>query len=98
MKSIKEIDWFEFNNRKRHYYGAVKVKIRLDDLESIMRAAKKTIIFYTEHDTYLGSGLTVDAKEMAEAFKRVSQQLKEIQQSAATNAEHKVAKEYIVKK
>lgn len=94
---IKEINWFEYRDRINTYYGATRVKVRLDELETIMRAAKKTIKFYLDHDSYLGGGLTVEAKEMAEAYKNMSRQLEAIQMAARSKAEEKVSKEYKIK-
>lgn len=97
MKELKEISWFEHKNRVSSYYGATRVKIRLDDLEAVMRAAKKTIKFYLDHDSYLGGGLTVEAKEMADAYRNVSRQLELVQKTAKSKAEEKVNKEYKIK-
>lgn len=94
---IKEINWFEYRDRISTYYGATRVKVRLDELEAIMRAAKKTIKFYLDHDSYLGGGLTVEAKEMAEAYKNMALQLEAIQKAAKLKAEEKVSKEYKIK-
>ena len=90
-------DTTEYKRKSRKLYNKSKVEVRLDELDLIMKAAKRCLEFAIANDTFLGSGLTVEDKEMASAYKSMNEYLINIREKAQTTVDKILKKKAGVK-
>jgi len=55
-----------------------KMYVPISDLKSVMKAAKRTLLFIAEHEILSQEGYYVDTSEMVAAYKRMNELLKEV--------------------
>lgn len=73
------------------------VRVKFNDLEQLLKATKRCLNFAIMSDTYLGGGLTVDDKKIAEAYKNVNNSVEKDKDKILFKAERKVSKRFKVK-
>ena len=93
----KKINGIEYSRKINEYYKETEVKIKLGDLDKIMTAASRMIKTAIEIDNYTCSGICVETKEIAQTYKKLKIELRDIRIKAQKEAEKKVYDKYIWK-
>jgi len=92
FKWISQVDVANYKHKFQKEYDKCKVEVRLGELEQVMKAAKRCLQFNIQSDTLLGGSLTVEGKEMADAFKSISEYLESIKAKTINKVEKKIGK------
>lgn len=85
-----------FDRKVKKIYKDTSVRIRLGDLEQLLKATKRCLNFAIMSDTYLGGGLSVDDSNIAEAYKNINESIGEDKKKILSKAERKVSNKFKV--
>lgn len=86
----------DFDKKVKEVCKDVNVRVRLGDLEQLLKATEKCLNFVMMSDFYLGNNLTVDDTKIAEAYKYINESLKEDKKKILSRAERKISKKFKV--
>lgn len=86
----------EFDGMVRKICATKHVRVKIGDLEQLLKATKRCLKVIVNNQLYLGGEMCVEDEEIAEAFKRINDNVRKDKEEIATKVRDKLSKKYKV--